>query len=128
MMTIAGSSPFGSQPPFSPIRLRPTVCPSIGVPNSTTYVPTSRKATSASTLISAHQNSSSPKTLTDTRFSDSTTASATSAHTHCGTELMNGEYLPKNFMYRATAVTSTMAVIAQLSQYIQPAAKAAFSP
>ena len=50
------------------------------------------------------------------------------AKTHCGTESMNGQYFLKKFMYSATAVTSTMEVIAQFSQYSQPAVKAAFSP
>ncbi len=67
-------------------------------------------------MISANQNSISPKTFTETRFSPSTNSSAASAHTHCGTAPIQGTYLAKKFMYSAMAVMSTMAVIAQLSQ------------
>ena len=34
---------------------------------------------------------------------------------------MGAQYFLKKFMYSATAVTSTIAVIAQFSQYSQPA-------
>ena len=41
---------------------------------------------------------------------------------------MGAQYFLKKFMYSATAVMSTIAVIAQFSQYSQPATNAAFSP
>lgn len=44
----------------------------------------SMKTTSALTLMIANQNSSSPNMRTDIRFTVRTTASATSAITHCG--------------------------------------------
>ena len=46
----------------------------------------------------ANQNSSSPKTFTDTRLTASTVTRAASAHTHCGTAPIHGTYLPKKFM------------------------------
>ena len=91
-------------------------------------MPTSRKATSATTLISANQNSISPKTLTDTRFSASTTDQRGQGPDPLRHRVDERRVLPKKFMYSATAVTSTMAVIAQFSQYSQPATNAAFSP
>jgi len=44
--------------------------------------------------------------------------------THCGM----ASKAPQKCMYVAIAVTSTMAVSAQLTKYIQPATNAAFSP
>lgn len=62
------------------------------------------------------------------RFSPRTSTRAHRAKTHCGTWASGSQYFLKKFIYRATAVTSTIEVIAQFSQYSQPAVKAAFSP
>ena len=50
-------------------------------------MPTTRKVTSAMTLMSAAQNSISPNTLTEIMFTASTITSAMSAIVHCGMAL-----------------------------------------
>ena len=77
-----------------------------------------RNATSAATLMRANQNSSSPNTLTATMLAASTTTSAMSARSHCGAAVNAFQYC----RYSATAVVSTIEVIAQFRKYIQPAA------
>ena len=91
-------------------------------------MPTIRKDTSATTLISANQNSSSPNTLTLMRLRPRTRIRAARAQAHCGTSAIGAQYFLKKFMYSATAVMSTIAVMAQFSQYSQPVTNAAFSP
>ncbi|MCY1235627.1 hypothetical protein D9M72_482500 [compost metagenome] len=93
-----GSSPVGKMPPLSEIRLSPTSCPSTGVPKMTKYVPMMRNAPRAATLMRANQNSSSPKTFTETRLRQRTTTSAIRAQVHCGTAPIHGTYLPKKFI------------------------------
>src|SRR5579859_2560312 len=55
-------------------------------PVSTSTTPVTRKLTIASTFTAANQNSSSPNSLTVTRLTASSTASAPRALTHCGTD------------------------------------------
>ena len=121
-------APVGNHPPLSAMTLRP-VTPTSVLPFMTRKtMPMMRKATRANTLMSANQNSISPNTFTETRFRDRTTASATSAITHCGTDCSGSQYCDQNFTYRATAVTSTIEVNAQFRKYSQPAVYAIFSP
>ena len=120
----SGSAPTGNSPPLSMTMPIPVSWPLSSSPLASTIVPSTRKPSSATTLMSAAQNSSSPKSLTEIRFIESTTASATSAITHCGTT----SNVPQKCMYVAIAVTSTIEVIAQFRKYIQPAANAAGSP
>ena len=92
------------------------------LPRMTT--PITRNRESAPTLTSENQNSISPNHFTPTRFITVTMLSATSANSHCGTS----ENIAQYFMYRATAVISTMPVMAQFRKNIQPATNAACSP
>lgn len=78
-------------------------------------VPTTRKASSATTLTRAAQNSNSPNSATETMFMPNTRASAISAISHCGIS-SNAD---QNLKYTAMAVESTIVVIAQLRKYIQ---------
>ncbi len=87
----AGSTPDGKRPPLSRIRENPTSEP-VGVPNSTKNVPMTRKTTRARTLIRENQNSSSPNTLTETRFSDTTRTTTINARIHCGIPATNALY------------------------------------
>ena len=61
-------------------------------------MPTTRKVTSATTLSSAAQNSSSPNSVTEIRFMPTTRISASSAHIHCGTAPMAAMYFLKKFI------------------------------
>jgi hypothetical protein len=108
--------------------LKPVAPTSVAPLKIRKQVPTIRKITSAATLMSANQNSISPKSLTLTRLSESTTTRAIKAIVHCGTCCSGCQYCAQNFTYRAAAVTSTMEVIAQLRKYIHPAPYASFSP
>ena len=82
---MAGMMPCGNSPPFSVIMCRPGTAPPTGWPVARMALPTTRKATSAVTLISENQNSSSPKNFTASKFMPPTKASAMAANTHCGT-------------------------------------------
>src|SRR5258706_409499 len=71
--------------------------------------------TMAVTLTIENQNSSSPKSFTEIRFTAYRMAVKMSANAHCG------KASPvQNFMYVAAAVTSVMPVTTQNSQYVQP--------
>lgn len=109
--------PLGIQPPLSVIMCRPGVWPSTGCCVATRKMPTNRNATRVATLTIENQNSISPKYFTETRFTESTTASAISASTHCGMLVKALQYC----VYSATAVMSAMPVIDQFRKYIQPA-------
>ena len=124
MTSTSGSSPVGSSPPWLLHNAGPVSWPSTLKRPARKTVPTTRNVTSASTLISEAQNSISPKTLTEIRFIDTTTTSAIRARTHCGMAWKACQYR----QYVAIAVVSTIPVIAQFRKYIQPAAKATFSP
>ncbi|SIN02958.1 Uncharacterised protein [Mycobacteroides abscessus subsp. abscessus] len=83
MISSAGSTPRGNSPPWSVIRLSPEGW-SLGVPVKTMITPTTRKITRAATLMSANQNSISPKTFTEMRLAATTTATTAKAVTPCG--------------------------------------------
>lgn len=89
-MTI-GSSPAGKIPPWPVISCGPPATPSIGVRVASSTIPITMNSTSAATLTMANQNSISPNSFTETRFSVSTTASAISASTHCGIGVKNDQ-------------------------------------
>lgn len=61
------------------------VCPREEKPKVSTPMPMTIIAVIATTLMVENQNSSSPKTLTDTRFAASSTARATAAVAQTGT-------------------------------------------
>ena len=82
-----GSTPVGKTPPWSVISDGPGVVPPTGCWVASRKMPMSMKTTSAATLTIANQNSSSPKIRTEIRLTVSTTASAMSAITHCGTSV-----------------------------------------
>jgi hypothetical protein len=85
-----------------------------------------RKVTKASTLMRENKNSSSRNTFTETRFRPRQ-GKGGECNIHWGISASIGTYFLKKFIYRATAVTSTMAIMDQLSQYSQPTVNAAFS-
>lgn len=86
-----GSTPAGKIPPWAAISWGPGARPSTGCWVTSSTMPMIMKSTSAATLMMANQNSISPNSLTDTRFSVSTTASAINASTHCGTGVKNDQ-------------------------------------
>jgi hypothetical protein len=90
-MTItAGRRPFG-RIPLAAITDQPVSIDSpplvTGNDAASQTTPTTRNTTRAATLMIANQNSISPKTLTASRFTDSTTARATSASSQSGAEV-----------------------------------------
>ncbi len=76
--------PLGSRPPLSAITDGPVLAPSTLKRPARKTMPTTRKVTSATTLISAAQNSISPNHLTEIMLMVSTITSAMSAISHCG--------------------------------------------
>src|SRR5690606_28492192 len=84
--------------------------------------PVTISAPMAMILISANQNSVSPKARTVGRFNTSSTAIQTSAGIHSG---RSGH---QNAIYPAIATTSAIPVTTQQNQYVQPVKNPAHGP
>ena len=128
MITMAGSRPLGSQPPLSAIRLKPTCWPVDGRAEDDEVDADQQEGHERHHLDQREPELQLAEHLDRDEVQPEDQDQGGQGAAHCGTSAIGAQYFLKKFMYSATAVMSTIAVMAQFSQYSQPVTNAAFSP